>query len=159
MRGIEVGNRAKLPGVPCVEDLPGEADSLEQINPFRVGADIHGLRVSVVKVKLQTVSHVASQAELTGVISAVADAPPCVERRKLRRVEGVRSDFSIDGGARRITASRGPAAHLSRQVDILQRTGSVASKIGEEVVHGLCSSDLARRGAGRATQGTKRATF
>src|SRR5579863_6029038 len=148
MRSIEVGHGTELPGVPCVENLPGEADPLEQINPFRVGADIHGFGVSVVKIKLQTMSHAASQAELAGVISAVPDAPPRVERGKLRRVESVRSDFSVDRRARRITASRGPASYVSRDVDPLQRARRVTSEPSKQIVHGLGGGDLAGRRAG-----------
>src|SRR6202142_1424070 len=139
MRGIEVGDSTKLSWVPCVQDLAREADSLERVDALGVGAHVHRLGVSVIEVELQAVRHAAPQAELAGVVSAVANAPPCVKGRKLRRVERKRSNFPIDGGAGRITASRRPASHLSWYVDKLQGTGGVPSKPGKHIVHRLRS--------------------
>src|SRR5438552_4175231 len=92
------------------------------------------------------------QHELGGVVSAVADRPPGIERRPLPIEELVRLSDSVDGGAGRETSAGGRISKTLRQVRKKQRASFVAHVAGKQVIH--C---LGRRERGRRTLARKAA--
>src|SRR5438552_12206290 len=85
------------------------------------------------------------QHELGGVVSAVADRPPGIERRPLPIEELVRLSDSVDGGAGRETSASGRVPKTLRQIRKKQRASFVANVAGEQVIHGLRGSESGSR--------------
>src|SRR5579859_5378484 len=83
MSSIEVRDGSQLAWGPRIDDLAGKSEAFKLVDPFRVGTNVHRLRVRVVEIKLQSTAHSFAQCELQAVVGTIADAAPSVQRGEL----------------------------------------------------------------------------
>src|SRR5579872_1649294 len=98
MGGVEVRRGTQLLGHPGIDDLAGEPEAFEDADALGIGADIHGLGIGVIYVKAQTTGMVA-QTELPGVVGAIANTRPGIQRGRLGGEKRVRTLLTVDGRA------------------------------------------------------------
>src|SRR5579872_3308907 len=101
VRGVEIRNSAKLIGLPGIENGAGKTHAFILADPLRVGADIQRLGKRVVHVELQARREPVAKADLQGVVTAVSDGAPGIQRRPLRvpELEGLRDSVNRGAGS------------------------------------------------------------